>query len=102
MKDALKNNPYQTDSLKDPTKIYLTFLSNVPDKSILDAISPAYYAPDEFAHWGKVIYNYCPNGYGNTKLTNTFFEKKLTLTATSRNLKTITELLVLAEGAVTR
>ena len=97
--DALKNNPYPTDSLKDPARIYLTFLSKVPDSSLLDAIPPTFYAPDEFSLYDKVIYNYCPNGYGKTKLTNTFFEKKLNLSATNRNLKTMTELLALAQKA---
>jgi len=53
--------------------------------------------PDEFLISGKTIYLYCPNGYGNTKLSNTFFESKLKLTATTRNLRTAKELLALAE-----
>ena len=96
LENALNNNPYHTDPLKDPSKIYLTFLSEIPEKSLLYAIQPALYAPDEFSHFEKVIYNYCPNGYGNTKLTNTFFENKLKVNATSRNLKTSIELLALA------
>lgn len=96
LENALKNNPYRNDSLKDPTKIYLTFLSKIPDKSQLDIIQPTLYAPDEFSLFAKVIYNYCPNGYGSTKLTNTFFEKKLKLNATNRNLRTVTDLLKLA------
>jgi len=65
--------------------------------SLLETVSPAFYAPDEFSCRDKVIYNYCPNGYGSTKLTNTFFEKKLKLNATSRNLKTVSELFTLAQ-----
>lgn len=93
---ALKNNPFIGDPDKDPTRMHLTFLSHVPDKSLLDKISPAYYAPDEFRVNGKIIYNYCPNGYGNTKLTGNFFESKLKVIASSRNLKTSTELLDIA------
>ena len=96
LEKALNYNPYINDSLKDPAKIYLTFLSGIPEKSLLDTIQPALYAPDEYSHIGKVIYNYCPFGYGNTKLTNTFFENKLKVTATNRNLKTSIELLALA------
>jgi len=48
-----------------------------------------YYKPDEFVIIGKEVYVHCPNGYGNTKLTNTFFEKKLKLSATTRNWKTV-------------
>jgi len=99
--NALKNNPYNSDLLKDSTKIYFTFLSKIPDMMLLETVSPAFYAPDEFSCRDKVIYNYCPNGYGNTKLTNTFFENKLKLTATSRNLKTVTELFILAQKVQT-
>ena len=92
LENALTNNPYSPDPLKDSARIYFTFLSKVPDKALLESISPGLYAPDEFSACDKVIYNYCPNGYGNTKLTNTFFEHKLKLNATSRNLKTVSEL----------
>ena len=99
--NALKNNPYYADLTKDSTKIYFTFLSKIPDMRLLESVSPAFYAPDEFSCRDKVIYNYCPNGYGNTKLTNTFFENKLKLTATSRNLKTVSELFTLAQKVQT-
>jgi uncharacterized protein (DUF1697 family) len=36
-------------------------------------------------------------GYGNTKLSNIFFENKLKVTATTRNWKTINELVYIAE-----
>ncbi|HET7734256.1 MAG TPA: DUF1697 domain-containing protein [Paludibacter sp.] len=93
---ALKNSLFINNPNKDPTRMHLTFLSKIPDKSALDKISPAYYAPDEFCVNGKIIYNYCPNGYGNTKLTSNFFESKLKVIASSRNLKTSIELLDIA------
>ncbi len=93
---ALKENPFLADPTKDPGQMHLTFLSGVPDPTILNQIPPDYYAPDKFRQVGKVIYNYCPNGYGNTKLTSNFFETKLKLIASSRNIKTATELLNLA------
>jgi uncharacterized protein (DUF1697 family) len=95
--NALTNNPYSPDPLRDSARIYFTFVSKVPDKALLESISHGLYAPDEFSACDKVIYNYCPNGYGNTKLTNTFFERKLKLNATSRNLKTVSELFAIAQ-----
>lgn len=38
---------------------------------------------------GKEIYLNCLNGYGNTKLTNDFFEKKLKQKTTTRNWRTM-------------
>jgi uncharacterized protein (DUF1697 family) len=93
---AVSNNPFSTDLAKDPATIHLTFLSHLPDTALLSKIVPTNYLPDEFICLGKVIYIHCPNGYGNTKLTNSFFENKLKLTATCRNLKTSMELAALA------
>ncbi|HJV77588.1 MAG TPA: DUF1697 domain-containing protein [Paludibacter sp.] len=97
LRNALEKNPFRADLLKDSKKMHLTFLSAVPEKTYLDSISPSDYAPDEFWHSGRIIYVHCPTGYGNTKLTTNFFENKLKLTATSRNMKTATELLAIAE-----
>lgn len=97
LRNALENNPFITNQLKDPKKMHLTFLSAIPKKTYLDSVSRSDYAPDEFWHSGRIIYVHCPTGYGNTKLTTNFFENKLKLAATSRNLKTATELLAIAE-----
>jgi uncharacterized protein (DUF1697 family) len=45
------------------------------------------------------VFVYCPNGYGNTKLSNTFFENKLKVTATTRNWRTVNELLRLGAAS---
>ena len=97
LKNALEHNPFMNESSKNPTFMHLTFLSDIPELKLLDNIQSDYFLPDEF-HWsGKTIYLYCPVGYGNTKLNNTFFENKLKVSATTRNLRTCKELLSLAE-----
>ena len=97
LRNTIKNNPYLNDSSKDPAYLHITFLSVQPDKEFIDKISSGNYKPDEYYFGEKAIYLYCPIGYGNTKLSNTFFEKKLKITATTRNLKTANELLAIAE-----
>jgi uncharacterized protein (DUF1697 family) len=47
---------------------------------------------DQLAIAGKDIYLFCPNGYARTKLTNNYFEKKLNVSATTRNWKTVNKL----------
>jgi uncharacterized protein (DUF1697 family) len=98
LKTILKNNPFLRDKLKDLSKSFITFLSDEPVKENIDKIQKAQYLPDEFEINGKNIYVYCPNGYGRTKLTNSFFESKLKVSATSRNWKTSNELLAIAEN----
>jgi uncharacterized protein (DUF1697 family) len=97
LRNALQNNPFINDSAKDSSFIHLTFLSTQPNKELIEKISGENYLPDEFFITGKTIYLYCPNGYGRTRLTNDFFEKQLKLIATTRNIKTVKELLFLAE-----
>ncbi len=48
---------------------------------------------DVFEIVDHALYLYCPDGYGKTKLTNTFVESKLKVGATTRNWKTTNELL---------
>lgn len=97
LRDAINNNPFTSANPKDPNTIHLTFLAETPDTTLVDKINPEQFRPDEFRLSGKMIYLHCPNGYGIAKLNNTFFEKKLKTTATTRNLKTTTELLAMAE-----
>jgi uncharacterized protein (DUF1697 family) len=53
---------------------------------------------EELKIMGKEIYLHCPNGYGKTKITNSFIEQKLTLTSTARNLNTTNKLTQIANG----
>ena len=92
-----KSNPFINRKDIDLTKLHITFLSAEPDKENIVKIEPAKYMPDEFVFDSRAIYLYCPGGYGNTKLTNNFFENKLKVTATTRNLNTVSKLVELVK-----
>lgn len=94
--EVLNNNPFLTKRKEDITKLHVTFLSEIPEKEAVEKIKEGLYASDEFIIKEKTVYLFCPNGYGNTKLNNTFFENKLKVTATTRNWKTVTELVNMA------
>lgn len=96
LKDALHFNPFLKESNIDIEKLHITFLSNEPDKTKTEDVKKYNYDPDKFVCSKKEVYIYCPNGYGNTKLNNTFFESKLKVTATTRNLRTVKELIRIA------
>jgi uncharacterized protein (DUF1697 family) len=81
----LAQNPFLA---KSPDHLHITFLAASPDTLLTTKIEAAKFLPDEFVIIDEAVYLYCPNGYGQTKLTNTFFETKLRLTCTTRNLKT--------------
>jgi uncharacterized protein (DUF1697 family) len=96
MKRIVENNPFILDSTKNTASFHVTFLSAIPDTISVEKLKSTDYGEDHFEQLDKVIYVYCPTGYGTTKLTNTFFENKLKVTATCRNWKTVNELVRLA------
>ena len=97
LKQVIASNPFLNDTTKDISKIYVTYLSVVPDMERYDKIITGQQYEEEFQLIGKTIFIYCPNGYGNTKLSNNFLESKLKVTTTTRNWKTTLELLRIAE-----
>ena len=97
LKSAVKNNSFIDRKNIDIDRLYVTFLAEKPSQTNIDKITPEQYAPDEFILSGNIVYLYCPGGYGNTKLSNNFFENKLKVVATTRNWKTVNELIRLSE-----
>jgi uncharacterized protein (DUF1697 family) len=97
MKALVKKNPFVKDKSKDSAFLHVTFLSDTPETTDINKIIASTYLPDEYKIIDKAVYLCCPNGYGNTKLNNTFFEKKLNCSATTRNWKTTNELINIAE-----
>jgi uncharacterized protein (DUF1697 family) len=93
---VVEKNPFLAEGSKKIEYQCVTFLDSQPEEIDLDIINKAKQEGEEFAIDGKAVYLYCPNGYGNTKLSNAFFEKKLKVNATTRNWKTTTELLRIA------
>jgi len=87
------SNPFLKKKGIDIKKLHVTFLSQIPGKAEIDNISEVDYSPDRFAINGKEIYLHIPESYGETKLSNNFFEKKLKVKATTRNWNTVNQLL---------
>ena len=82
----LESNPFEHE---DPARVLVTFLYEHPDESKWNELRDHKDKVDEFALGKQEIFLFCPGGYGRTKLSNNFFEKKLKLIATTRNWKTV-------------
>lgn len=93
----VSNNPFLADKNMDLKKLHVTFLSEIPATENVGSIASISYSPDQFIISGKEVYLYIPVSYGETKLSNNFFEKKLKVSATTRNWNTVNKLLELAE-----
>ena len=81
----------------DINKLHVTFLTELPEKQLVDALPLSPNPNEEYRIVGDVIYVYCPDGYGRTKINNMFFERKLKGIATTRNWKTCLKLREMAQ-----
>jgi|HubBroStandDraft_1064217.scaffolds.fasta_scaffold379023_2 uncharacterized protein (DUF1697 family) len=95
---VLDTNPF-VPRVAEPKALHVTFMGAVPGAaaaaSVVDAVRGRGEA-DDLEVIGREVYLLCPNGYGNTKLTNAFFERRLGSSATTRNWATVTKLVELA------
>jgi uncharacterized protein (DUF1697 family) len=96
LKQIIADNPLAKDNKKDKAFMLVTFLSAKPGEFDSRFIEEKKLNGEEIFITDNAVYLYCPNGYGKTKLNNTFLEKKLSVDATTRNWKTTNELLKIA------
>jgi len=89
MKKIANDNPFLKEKGIDHSKLHITFLSQLPAKAALGKLDSLNAVPDQFRIRDREVYLYCPNGYGHSKLSNTTFEKLLSVQATTRNWKTV-------------
>ena len=98
LQEIILKNPFLKNTNISPDKCYVTFLSEQPSQQDCDRIAELDSKPDEFIIIGPDVFLYIPDKYGNTKLSNDFFEKKLCVKATNRNWKTLTILVEMAKN----
>jgi len=98
MTAALAANPLASRPGVDTRFLHATFLVGQDGRASLDGVALPLARGEEAVLVGIVVYVYCPNGYGVTKINNTFFERKLGARATTRNWNTVTALERMARG----
>jgi uncharacterized protein (DUF1697 family) len=83
----------------DPKQLSVTLLEGPPDPSAWAALAPWRVGDDEIELAGDRVWVKTPGGYGRTKFTNDFLERKLGRRATTRNRATVEALAdLLAQG----
>jgi uncharacterized protein (DUF1697 family) len=94
MNAIVQNYPFKDASEEH---LYVAFLDQAPAPERVQALSPDGFLPDRWILQGREIYLHIPVSYGNTKLSNNFFENKLKVKATTRNWKTVQVLRQMAQ-----
>jgi uncharacterized protein (DUF1697 family) len=98
IRNLMPVNPFLLEENFDPSKMAAMFLHEEAKDAQIQKVANIHYPPDKFKINGSEIFIYCPNGFGRTKLYTNFFEKKMGVTGTARNWKTITTILEIAEN----
>lgn len=75
---------------------YFIILNEAPEKDLLDVISKQTTPNEEFSINKNCVYIFYALGAGKAKLGVNWFERKLKITATARNYKTMVKLLSLS------
>ena len=91
------SNPYLKQK-KDPAFFHVFFLSAFPNPNKMDTVKKKIEATDVFEIWENALYQFCPNGYSQSKLTNSLIDKSLGLVSTTRNWKTCLSILEMAKS----
>jgi uncharacterized protein (DUF1697 family) len=88
-------NPFPNRTLENAIQPYVIFLKNAPSTSRLElpASEPAEYQFGELE-----IFVHYPNGSHASKLSNNFVERKLKMTASTRNWRTVLALLEMTKS----
>lgn len=86
---VIARSPFCSDGVPDfdIKHLHVTLLGKKPLPRNVNAMSDLEFN-DDYRISGDVVYLNLPSGYSKTKLTNTFLEKKLGVSATTRNWKT--------------
>ena len=80
----------------DPSRRVVMFLSAAPGTEIAREVDHVQLGPDEARLIGLEMHLHCPDGIGTSKLPGLLTERRLGVTATARNWRTVTKLLDLS------
>lgn len=97
LETIIQSNPYLKQK-KDPAFFHVFFLSASPDPNKMDIVKKKIEATDVFEIKENAIYQYCPTGYSQSKLTNHLIDKSLGLVSTTRNWKTCLSIIEIAKS----
>ncbi len=92
IKDILKVNPFETRTIENSIFMSFGFLNECPAKEKVTVTEEFSNDEETFKIIDDIIYFYCGVGFGKTKMTNAWFEKKLGVTSTMRNYNTTLKL----------
>lgn len=92
LQKTIAENPFMENPEVDTSKIYVTWLSEVPDPALIPNLEAIKLDTETFILRDDVMYFTYQDGYGKSKLDNNAIERKLKVRATTRNWRTTQQL----------
>jgi uncharacterized protein (DUF1697 family) len=82
----------------NPSRYHVVFASAAVDPDRVVDVDPASFAPETFELRGRELYLWTPDGIHDSPLAKMLSEKRLGVTATARNWRTVEKLLAMADA----
>ncbi|MBV6652822.1 MAG: DUF1697 domain-containing protein [Mameliella sp.] len=92
-RDIASKNCYTEAAQEEPSRMLIAFLSDSPANEMANEFNALAFPNEHFTLEEKAIYLYFPNGLGRAKLHNHLIERKLKVSSTIRNWRTVSKLL---------
>jgi uncharacterized protein (DUF1697 family) len=93
---VLANNPFQEGY--DISRVFIVLFAQVAAVERVQELLSQDFGDEKLAVAGDAAYMYIPGTYGRGKLSNNSLEKKLNVSATMRNVNTLSKLVEMSEA----
>ncbi|HZX53800.1 MAG TPA: DUF1697 domain-containing protein [Ilumatobacteraceae bacterium] len=97
LRASVKANPFSAEATADAANVHIMFLSDVPKREFAAQLDPERFGSERFALIGSELFLHYPHGAGRSKMNLDYFEKRLHVRGTARNLNTVAKLIELAK-----
>jgi uncharacterized protein (DUF1697 family) len=94
---TISDNPFLPMGEAERT-LHVYFLADLPNAQAASELDIDRSPPDSFRVSEREVYLHVPNGMARTKLTNAYFDSKLSTTSTARNWATVLTLFELMQA----
>jgi uncharacterized protein (DUF1697 family) len=95
--EVVRSNPFLRAGEAEKT-LYIYFLADRPAASAVKGLDSERFLPDAYKVIDQHIYLHLPNGMGRSKLTNAYFDSKLSTVSTARNWATVLKLSAMVQA----
>lgn len=92
----LDASPFKNPADIAAKQVYYTLLKEKPNNTLKEVLVPDNYPNEQFLITDHCVYLNCLKGAGKAKLNNNIIEKKLKVSATTRNHRTVLKLIEMA------